>query len=110
MDEAELERLAAHGLSAILPVERLRTVADYCWDHGETSGDARYCSLWRTLDEICEVFEDAGYMRTRTVDRIDQVFRRHLPGVLSASSAEEGALQARRLREEIQAINPDEET
>jgi hypothetical protein len=81
----------------------LRNLADYCWDYGEASGDARYCSLWRTLDQIVEVFEDDGYMQTRTLDRVDQALKRYLPDVLSAPTAEEGALCARRLREETRS-------
>jgi hypothetical protein len=103
LDESELERLSEHGLAALLPSERLRAVAEYCWDKGETTGDARYCSLWRTISYVVEVFEEFGAMEAPTFKSVDYAFRRHLRAVLRASTVEEGALLARSFREEIQA-------
>lgn len=103
MDEAELERLAEQGLTALLPLERLRTAAEYCWDRGETTGDARYCSLWRTISYVVENFEEFEAMETRTFNTVDCAFQRHLTGILRAATPEEGALLGRSLREEVLA-------
>ena len=103
MDQSELERLSEQGVAALLPLERLRAVAEYCWDRGETTGDARYCSLWMTISRVVEVFEEFGAMEIRILNSIDYAFRRHLRAVLHAATIEEGALLARSFREEVQA-------
>ena len=104
MDEAELERLAELGLAELLlPAERLRAAAEYCWDRGETTGDARYCSLWKTIDYIIEFLEEYDAMETRTFDNVDHAFKEQLGGILHAQTAEEGALLGRSLREEVRA-------
>ena len=103
MDESELERLSEDGLAAMLPLERLRAVAEYCWDRGETTGDARYCSLWKTISYVVEDFEDFEALETGTFNSVDYAFRRHLGAVLRAATSEEGALLARSFREEVQA-------
>ena len=105
LDKIQLKRLAEHGIVALLPVGRLRDTAEYCWDRGETTGDARYCSLWRALDPIAEAFESDGYLRAETVRRIDEVIKHCLPGILDASTAEQGALLARAMREQLFAID-----
>jgi hypothetical protein len=104
LDEVELSHLAAQGLRALLPVGRLRALAQYCWDRGEVTGDARYCSLWRTFSEIAEFFEEYDALETSTVDSLDRVLKRDLGGVLRAETAETGALSARGVREEILAV------
>jgi hypothetical protein len=108
LDKAELDRLAAQGLSALLPVERLRDLAEHCWDRGETTGDARYCSLWRTFGEIAGFFEEYDAMGAWTLGSLDSVFKRDLGAVLQADTAELGALLARSVREEVLAILRDD--
>jgi hypothetical protein len=104
LDEAELERLVELGVRALLPVERLRTVADYCWDRGETTGDARYCSLSKTFGYIVKLLEDYGAIEARTLDSVDRALQRDLGAVLAADTAEAGALLGRSLREEVLAL------
>lgn len=107
MDQHSLRRLADEGLAAF-PPHGLRTAADHCWDVCETTGDARYCSLWRTLDLLALPFEDEGgpSPAVDVIDRIDDVLRGQLRGVLDAPSAEAGSLLGRRLREDVlDAVN-----
>jgi hypothetical protein len=108
LDEAELGRVSVQGLSALLPVERLCDLAEYCWDRGETTGDARYCSLWRAFIEIVEFFEEYDAMEMWTFDSLDGVLKRDLGAVLQADTAEAGALLARGVREEVLAILRDD--
>ncbi|MGO9159502.1 MAG: hypothetical protein ACLP7J_02135 [Streptosporangiaceae bacterium] len=103
MDDAELKRLAEFGVEALLPVERLCDVAEYCRDRCETTGDARYCTLGEAIGYIVEFFEERGAMEVGTIDNLDHAFKRHLGGVLDAETAESGALLGRSLREEILA-------
>jgi hypothetical protein len=92
-------------LDALLPLERLRSAADFCWDQGEATGDARYCVLWRCLDAIAQRLEDDDNLTQDIVDDLNHAFARHLPGVLSAPTAEEGTWLARMLREDIFAVD-----
>lgn len=101
LDETQLKRLAKHGLTALLPVSHVQDIAEYCWDRGETTGDARYCSLWRSLDVVIQAFESHGYLPAETVRNLDDILMRYLPDVIDAQTAEQGALLARAMREQV---------
>jgi hypothetical protein len=85
-------------------VSRLRDIAEYCWDKGETTGDGRYCSLWRSLDTIADALEQSGALPSSTIQYIDEVLKRRLPSILQANTPEIGALLARAMREELLAF------
>lgn len=106
MDQGELERLASGGL-ADFPPAGLTDVAAYCWDRGVATGDARHCVLWRTFDLIASQANEDEHLPPldgRAVEELDDLFRRHLLGVLRASTAEEGAGLAQILDEEVRAV------
>jgi hypothetical protein len=69
MDLEDIRRLATGGIGAFPPTA-LPTAAAWLWDYGEATGDARYCSLSRTIEMITAAFdanydEDAGRARCR---------------------------------------------
>ena len=102
MDQASLYRLAEQGL-ARFPPTALNSLADYCWDRSEATGDARYSSLWRTIAWINDLFDDYGGLPTDLVNNLDGILRARLAGVLEAGSPEEGAHLGRLMREDLQA-------
>jgi hypothetical protein len=101
VDQHSLRRLAADGVAAF-PPSGLTTLADWCWDYGEATGDARYCSLWRTFTAIAAAFEDLEAVDSSAVTRIDHLLRSEIPEILDAPDAAEAAGIARRLREGVQ--------
>lgn len=76
-------------------------LAEWCWDYGEATGDARYCSLWRALNLINELFEPHRGISPDLVSQLDLVLRRGLPEILDAETAESASQFARGLREEL---------
>jgi hypothetical protein len=100
LDRQDLSRLAERGVAAFPPAN-LSTLAEWCWDFGESSGDARYCSLWRTLSMVAAPFDQDDALSSAVVARIDSVLRTSLPDVLTADSAADGSLLARALRERL---------
>lgn len=103
MDHETLERLAADGLSA-LPGNQLHDLAVWCWDWCEVTGDGRYCSLWRTLDDLdawLSEHEERGGVPRALAKEIDGLIRSRLGEVLQADSPESGAVLARNLRIEV---------
>jgi hypothetical protein len=103
MDHQSLRRLADDGLAAYPPVD-ITTLADWCWEYGEATGDARYSSLWRALRSIVCSFEDTDALPTLTVMRIDALLRESVPDIVDAESPEAGAQLARRMREDLLTI------
>ena len=100
MDQHSLRRLAKGGIARFPPAD-LGPLADWCWDYGEATGDARYCSLWRALHPIAEAFDDRGALPTELVNHFDAVLNELLDGVLDAETAESGSMLARSLREQL---------
>src|SRR5690349_2206264 len=100
VDRQSLLRLANAGIAAY-PPSQLRLLADWCWDHGEATGDARYCSLWRLLDVIAEMFEEHGAVSSDLIASIDASLEANIPRVLQAAPPASGAQLARELRQEI---------
>jgi hypothetical protein len=100
MDHSLLYRLASNGVAAF-PPDDLSALAELCGEHGEFTGDARYCSLQRTIEIVDLLFQEDGAVELRLVNRIDQMLGEQLPGVLNAAEAVDGAQAARRLRLEI---------
>src|SRR4051794_19499987 len=99
MDEATLRRLAEVGITR-LPAERLTDLVSWCWDRGETTGNAWYCSLARMLKPIDEVLvhEDEHGALPAGLAEIDAAIRDRLPAVLDADDPILAALLARELR------------
>jgi hypothetical protein len=90
-----------------LPPDLLDTLAPWCWDWGETTGDARFCSLSRSLQILADTFDkrgESGGPPAPFVDQVDDLLRADVPSVLDATSAEEGSLLARALRQELARI------
>ena len=103
MNRDALLRLADSGIAAFPPVE-LHHLADWCWDFGESTGDARYSSLARSIYIIADLFDLNGAAETATVRQLDTVLNRSIGEILEAESAELGAHLARTMRESIGRI------
>lgn len=99
MNQDSLLRLAGLGIGAF-PPSRLHEQASWCWDLGERTGDARYCSLSSCLDNIAALFGDMadGQAPTDLVLRLDRLLYAHLQAVLSAPAGREAGMLARYLR------------
>ncbi len=95
-----LQKLAAAGIPQFPPAE-LATLFDWCWDYGESTGDARYCSLSRSIQVINELFEPYGAVPTELINSLDGVLAARLVTVISAPSPEAGSKLAKALRQEI---------
>lgn len=74
-------------------------MAVWCFDRADATGDARYCGLARTLEDISRFWDIEG--RLLQPERLRGPFDRHLDAILVAPTAEEGAGLARLLREEV---------
>jgi hypothetical protein len=101
VDLATLERLATDGLRAV-PDDRLVQCADWCWDWGIASGDARYCVLWCVLSVIDGWWGDG--VPTEAFERVDAVLRRGVRHVLEAPTASSGAQFAHDLAQELEPL------
>lgn len=99
VNQDSLLRLATLGIGAF-PPSRLHEQASWCWDLGERTGDARYCSLSYCLDNIADLFCNAtdGQALTRLVPRLDTLLHVHLQAVLFAPAGRDASLLARNLR------------
>lgn len=100
MDHSSLATLAKSGLSAF-PPSKIGDLASWCWDIGEATGDARYCSLARTMGLIDDLFEEFGAVGIALIGDIDRLLSDQLPAVIEAETAEEGSRLARILREQV---------
>jgi hypothetical protein len=100
VDRASLLRLAEQGVAAFPPAA-IGSLADWCWDMGETTGEARYCSLWRTLSWIGDLFDDSGGVLTEAVECFDRTLREWIPAILDATAPAEGSHFGRLMREEL---------
>jgi hypothetical protein len=99
MDENSLRRLA-NGFPDLDALENLWL---WCWDRGETTGQARYCSVSRSLEMIHRAWEDQGELPHRVGTALRQAFNEAIPLILD-ETPESGSLFARTLRETVSAI------
>ena len=104
VDLEDIRRLARGGIEAF-PITSLQTAADWLWDYAEATGDARYCSLSRTVAMIWSEYEDhSEQIAMSTVDTLNEALEAGIIDVLNQPSATDGALIARQLRELVAAI------
>ena len=69
LDQSSLRRLAEQGLAAF-PSFRLRDAADWCWECGGSTGDARWCLLSRTLERLVAETAADGASLVRLIGRV----------------------------------------
>lgn len=75
----------------------------WCWEYGASTGDARWCILSRIIERIAAPFEDStGALSNEQVARIDRALHLHLPHIVNASTAADGASLARFLESDLQ--------
>lgn len=104
VDLEDIRRLAGSGIEAF-PITSLETAADWLWDYAEATGDARYCSLSRTVAMIWAEYEDhSEQIAMATLGALDEALAAGIIDVLNQPSAADGALVARQLRELVAAI------
>lgn len=101
MDLEQIRRLAAGGVAAYPPTA-LPSAAAWLWDFGEATGEARYCSVSRSLEMISAAF-DANYevLPSVVLADLDRILATQLPDVLGAALAPDGSTFARLMREAI---------
>lgn len=100
MDQHSLLRLADEGL-ADFPPGRFSEAADWCWEWGAATGDARWCLLWRLLQDLAALFDEHEAVPAATVERVDRAMRLHLRTVLTAASPVDGCLAIGLLQAEL---------
>jgi hypothetical protein len=101
MDLEDIRRLATGGIGAFPPTA-LPTAAAWLWDYGEATGDARYCSLSRTIEMITAAF-DANYegLGNAILNEVDGVLATRMPDALGAELPSDGSTLARLMREAV---------
>ena len=96
-----LDQVAVDGLGAA-PEHQLRDLADWCWDWGVATGDARYSGLWRILNDVFDWLESQhGQVATSDYNRVSGMLQRAIPKILAASTAASGAQFAAQLATEL---------
>lgn len=100
MSRESLLRLGNEGIAAF-PPSGLTQLADWCWEYGEATADARYFLLWQILKFIADAFDDDGAAIASVVARWDSVLQQHIPSVVDAVDATEGVRLARLMRDEL---------
>lgn len=96
-----LDQLAAEGLCAV-PEHQLRDLADWCWDWGVATGDARYSGLWRILNDVFDWLESQdGQVATSDYNLVSGMLQRGIPEILAATTAASGAEFAGSLAAEL---------
>lgn len=103
MDQHSLLLIARNGLAA-LPPDRLGELADWCWDFGEASADARYLILWRVFREIDAAFGRVGALETSRVEQINDLLRSSLPEIVAEDNTLEGGTLAATLRHRLNEL------
>jgi hypothetical protein len=72
----------------------------------EATGDGRFATIARVLCYLAEGYDDdSNHVFVETTSQLDAILRRHLPGILDASTADEGAILARLFREAIESVS-----
>lgn len=109
MDYSTLSRLGAEGLAAV-PGDQLTTLADWCEDWAEATGDARYCFIARALGAVAgwrEEHDEAGGVPAEFLSEIDSLVRAELPAALAAETPSHGAhLAADLCRQVLPIVHP----
>jgi ketol-acid reductoisomerase len=93
VDYSTLSRLGVEGLAAVSG-EQLTTLADWCQDWAEATGDARYCFIAKTLSAVDawrEHHDEAGGVPAELLLAIDALVRAELPAALAADTPSHGA-------------------
>lgn len=97
MDITDLHALAERGFATV-PASRLSDLADWAWDWGEATGDARYCSVSRTFSSIDIWWSEHKVIPLALCTRIDDLLQSHLPAILASDSSADASALARALR------------
>ena len=98
LDESRLRQL---GDSVPLSAESCLDLAAWCIDRAENSGDARYCSIARTLIFIAEEWDHRGALPTSVVTDLADLLQRGLRDALDAAEPADGSYFGRLLREQV---------
>jgi len=105
MDIYDLRSLSKHGLRDY-SASRVTDLATWCRDFAEASGDARYFSVGDALAALADWWSDhdeRGGIPVQVANDLSATITRHLPDVLDAESASDGAQLARLFRFELMA-------
>lgn len=101
MDQSSLRQLANQGIGKFPPI-KLVDLSAWCWDFGEATGDARFCSLSSVIDVIVDLFDlNSDQAPTVLVEQLDVLLRQNISMILDAKTAEHGSLLSRQLRESV---------
>lgn len=85
----------------LIGVDELRDLILWCWDQSDNTGDARFCGIARTLDEIFVRWDVKGGLPTSVIAEMDRILSSHLPDVLDAPDPADASARARWMRQEV---------
>ena len=105
MDIDTLRRFSSEGFSALPPEEFLDASA-FCREWGINHGDMRFVVLeacFELSSRLWGVDED-GAAHTEDSNILLDAWKRDLPGILSAESADEAVALAQHLQEEVRTV------
>jgi hypothetical protein len=101
MDRATLNRLAQSGFETVTGDE-LSTLAPWCRDWCEATGDGRYCIISDALASIDTWWSDHNdSVPAKLLEEISAVLRRDLPAVLSEDDLSSASMLAATMRRSI---------
>ena len=98
MDKSSLRLLAKDGFTAYPPSE-LPVLANWCWDFGVASADARYFVLSRIFSIVSEAFGEAELVTAEVYRGLNDTLVRSLEAIideqdpLAATSLANGLLE-----------------
>jgi hypothetical protein len=95
VDQNSLRLLADSGFKEYLPDEFL-ALAEWCWDFGVASADARYFVLSRVFCVVYEAFGDAGVVTAEVYRGLDDVLSRSLKAIIDEQDPLAATLLAKR--------------
>jgi hypothetical protein len=103
VDQSMLETLAFDGIAGV-GGNMLASLADWCWDWCEATGNGAYASISVTLRRIDRWWSEYSAIPTVILESLDDLLRRDLPHILAAEDPSSAAQMARSLRLEAEAL------
>src|SRR5437879_4333891 len=86
---SQLQHLADDGFSG-LPVDEFRATSESCWALAQSTGDARWALIARSLELMLDCWREDG-VDTTFADRAARSFRQWLPEIIDDAAPAERA-------------------
>lgn len=103
VDHSMLEVLADEGIAGV-GGNMLGSLADWCWDWCEATGNGAYASISVTLRRIDRWWSEYSAIPTVILESLDDLLQRDLPHILATEELPSAAQMARSLRLDVEAL------